>query len=818
MHFNSEHQYLTRLSAIRSISPLFNFSFVKRSFFIIVSALLCYGIMGNSALAQGFAKVESGVFVSPANIYANGSPSAHNLAVTFTLRETAGSSITIQVIAVAIEKNVDGIWQHQFDLGQTFENITISANGDWTYPSSTGYLNHAGNFRAVARLYINSVWYDFQTTGPGVNPREFTVLPLVQELDLLVSPTGTQTIGVGDTYNFSFAVNSQGSGVSGATIGFGDPIIAATEQVVSNIGGNASYSAQIPTWCSIGLYTFTFVAIADGYAHSNSVSRSIEIVQGFGKVETGVIVSPSVIYANGSPENQNINVSFSLRETLGYSIIFPIVAVGIEKNVNGNWENQFDLLTTYSDVNLQANGSWNFPPAMGYIDTPGEYRAVARLFIDDGWLDFQTIGSGVNPRNFTALPVPVPGNIMVSTPQVSYNSGESIEFSISVIDENGIPIQGAPVGVYDPIQLMSMEIGSTDEYGNIVYNSVASDDVGIVSYGFISPPILTDFALAFNASTVQPNGENVASIELPEQPVLQPGQFSRTFSQIYSAMSNLDGDALDAFYVAGWGAGCAAGILLTPFTVVGGLTVVITACPEFAIESLRIIVNEIISNTDLSESDKTFWHSFIDDGTTVLTIGYADFSRQTYQGIEAGVGGLVYHTVNGNTEEVLLENMTEYADQWVINASGEGRTILAVNSDHVSRSTSILTVSVMTIVAENDTNIVTFGVLGEDLVDAEETSLLKPANFRINQNHPNPFNPTTTISYDLPEQSDVKLTVFDLQGQQIMTLQDGMKFSGNYEVQWNGMDQSGDPVSTGVYFCRLQAGTFSQTIKMVYLR
>ena len=97
-------------------------------------------------------------------------------------------------------------------------------------------------------------------------------------------------------------------------------------------------------------------------------------------------------------------------------------------------------------------------------------------------------------------------------------------------------------------------------------------------------------------------------------------------------------------------------------------------------------------------------------------------------------------------------------------------------------------------------------------------TLTLPQDFILKQAYPNPFNPSTTISYFLPEQSTAILTVYDVQGRQITTLQDGIKAPGSYKVQWNGVDQSGNPVSTGVYFCRLQAGNFSQTIKMVYLR
>ncbi|NQT61839.1 MAG: T9SS type A sorting domain-containing protein, partial [Candidatus Marinimicrobia bacterium] len=93
-----------------------------------------------------------------------------------------------------------------------------------------------------------------------------------------------------------------------------------------------------------------------------------------------------------------------------------------------------------------------------------------------------------------------------------------------------------------------------------------------------------------------------------------------------------------------------------------------------------------------------------------------------------------------------------------------------------------------------------------------------PKGFVLMQNYPNPFNPTTTISYALPEQSMVKLTVFDIRGHEVMTIVSTDKSPGNYEAQWNGIDHSGNQVSTGVYFARLQAGSYSQSIKMVYLK
>jgi hypothetical protein len=109
-------------------------------------------------------------------------------------------------------------------------------------------------------------------------------------------------------------------------------------------------------------------------------------------------------------------------------------------------------------------------------------------------------------------------------------------------------------------------------------------------------------------------------------------------------------------------------------------------------------------------------------------------------------------------------------------------------------------------------------IRNDHVVGVKEDLHNGPTEYTLNQNYPNPFNPTTTISYDLSEQSTVSLKVYDIRGQEVISLQEAERLPGSYEVQWNGLDQSGNPVRTGVYFCLLQAGVFSQTIKMVYLR
>ncbi len=96
--------------------------------------------------------------------------------------------------------------------------------------------------------------------------------------------------------------------------------------------------------------------------------------------------------------------------------------------------------------------------------------------------------------------------------------------------------------------------------------------------------------------------------------------------------------------------------------------------------------------------------------------------------------------------------------------------------------------------------------------------LALPNSFRLRPNYPNPFNPTTKISYDLPTTTFVDLSVFNILGQKICTLIHSKQAAGRYLVEWNGKDAHDVIVPSGVYLYRLKAGNFLKTRKMVLLR
>jgi subtilisin family serine protease len=96
-----------------------------------------------------------------------------------------------------------------------------------------------------------------------------------------------------------------------------------------------------------------------------------------------------------------------------------------------------------------------------------------------------------------------------------------------------------------------------------------------------------------------------------------------------------------------------------------------------------------------------------------------------------------------------------------------------------------------------------------------------PRAFSLSQNAPNPFNPSTTVSYSVPEDTEplrVKLTVYDIRGRTVAVLADRVQDGGNYTVNWDGTDKAGRQVASGIYFYRLRAGSFTATRKMVMLK
>ena len=106
----------------------------------------------------------------------------------------------------------------------------------------------------------------------------------------------------------------------------------------------------------------------------------------------------------------------------------------------------------------------------------------------------------------------------------------------------------------------------------------------------------------------------------------------------------------------------------------------------------------------------------------------------------------------------------------------------------------------------------------ELVLDVDEDEANLPDQYQLSQNYPNPFNPTTEILVSLPQAADANLIVYNSVGQEVATLIDNRLSPGEHVVQWDGTDQSGQQVATGVYYYRLAAGDYIETKKMMMLK
>jgi len=128
------------------------------------------------------------------------------------------------------------------------------------------------------------------------------------------------------------------------------------------------------------------------------------------------------------------------------------------------------------------------------------------------------------------------------------------------------------------------------------------------------------------------------------------------------------------------------------------------------------------------------------------------------------------------------------------------------------------------IVSFTDTTFWSWWRVGLDTNECEDQQLKlssainSPETFRLNQNYPNPFNPITNLKYELPYDSYITITIFDILGNVVNNLVNKYESSGYNSIQWNATNNQGQPIAAGVYLYSIEARDFRQTKKMILLK
>jgi hypothetical protein len=202
-------------------------------------------------------------------------------------------------------------------------------------------------------------------------------------------------------------------------------------------------------------------------------------------------------------------------------------------------------------------------------------------------------------------------------------------------------------------------------------------------------------------------------------------------------------------------------------------------------------------------NDATWIHTFFNTGLW-SSIG-GDFSGTV--SASQSVGGIGFYTW-GSTPQMVTD-----VQEWLDNdTTNFGWLVLC---DESSPSTAKRFDSRQNTIAANRPvlRVAYTGVTG-----IEEPREDFPFDFSIAQNYPNPFNPVTTIRYSLPKGLHVTLEIHDNLGRKIKTLVNERQDSGTHQVQWDGTNEEGREVATGVYVYRLRTESFVETRKMMLLR
>ncbi len=236
----------------------------------------------------------------------------------------------------------------------------------------------------------------------------------------------------------------------------------------------------------------------------------------------------------------------------------------------------------------------------------------------------------------------------------------------------------------------------------------------------------------------------------------------------------------------------------------------------YGTETLQVIVTDSESLADTA--DVTFHVSPVNDAPQTfslvspideLEINSVDSTELTFSWEEA-------LDVDGDTlQYVLLLNTVE----WDTMIGSIDTTYHRLNIEGLPRSEDISWTCLALDASDSTsaTDIRTFQVSSS--VDLAADGIL-PEHFILEPNFPNPFNPATTIRYGLPEVSDLSIVIYDVRGRMIKSWIIESQAAGWHELIWQGRDQSGQSVATGLYLARLQVvnGSYSKVIKMLYLR
>jgi len=343
---------------------------------------------------------------------------------------------------------------------------------------------------------------------------------------------------------------------------------------------------------------------------------------------------------------------------------------------------------------------------------------------------------------------------------------------------------------------------------NIVMDNT-SEYIGGIGIKHNSLPIVLNNIISNNNATFNNGGVGIAQNSSPHlEGNIILDNTANNYSGgvlIYSGCSPTLLDNIICFNTAGLDGG---GI------EIDGSTPVITNCTIYDNEASgggsqidcwsggATVVNCIIGGNTANES--------VYFGTSSATFDYCDFYNTDgldFNGnVPSGLG--VITTVNNNVDPC-DEFMNILLDPLFVDSD--------IPDYHLSEDSPCIDAGDDEFPLDPDGTYIEIGRFYFEQVGIEDNTIVQEKDY-LQQNYPNPFNPTTTINYSLKENSKVSLDIYNIKGQKVKQLISDHLSAGHHSIVWNGKDDKGKTVSSGIYFYKLKTENFEKTKKMILLK
>jgi len=714
-------------------------------------------------------------YYRPASFFfKNNPPASINLTVNHVNASPGGTNgIPINTGTVTITNYPDFHWLIKSDMTITpsYEfDMELQAEGYTEYVS-----DEIQNVRLIRRDVgnINNPWV---LQGKDENYDNSTIAPDWPVVKVIDAKGGITSQGCLFSYSQSNKAPSFVVAPAAVAVNENDSLDVVYEATDPDIGQTLTYSVvgTLPPFATFATKSGKgIVTLKPGYDNAGSYSIKISVTDGTFSVDT--ITAITVNNVNRKPafvkvlpdtlviEGTNIVYDYNATDGDGESLTFAVVAAPTGANINA------------------TTGVFSYTPAKG-LTVPRVDTIIVSVT--------DKIDVVKDTAKVTVIKPGAPYFTDVM-PDITVNSGNEVSYTYVAVDPNAstgdivsYSLVDAPAGaVINASTGVFKWTPNVDQVGknNIIVK--ASDQGGLFSLD--TAVVTVKSALLGDVSGNGAIGSYDATL------VLQHVAGMITLAGDSLTLADVSGNgtvgSLDASYILQYVAG-----IITKFPAEGGLGKILASTGEVKWEAPIAIDKE---------------------GTIALPVFLKNASN-VYA---------IQFTANIDPEVVNIESVKSLLPEgWLMvhNVSGGKLSVAMAGTTPLAEDREIAVIS-LKVSSKN----VESSITGEAIVNENEVASLEkvgirqiPNEYKLSQNYPNPFNPTTNISFQIKDNGRVMITIYDILGKKVRTLVDENLNAGYYTVQWNGLSDNGMSLSSGTYFYKIDAGSFTSVKRMLLIK